>query len=474
MAHRLLIAALALALFPAQAMAAPTVSVDAGALRVVAAPGDVDRLEIDQSAGGPIQVSGGQAGAGCSASASGASCADNGIDRLVVEVGDRDDEVVIGSGVAKPARIDGGPGDDVLVGNAAANELFGGDGDDVLDGGEGTDTLTGGSGLDLADYSSHVSPVRLTLDGQNNDGAEGEFDTIAPDVEDLRGGSADDALVGDADGNILDGGPGADTMSGRGGLDGVDYSQREEPVSVALGGRGGEEGEGDTLVDDIEGAYGGYGSDVLVGGASDGFLVGFEGDDVLLDRGGADYLDGGDDADQIDSTDGAEDDVACGGGNDHTWRDALDRVDADCELVSAGPRPLEPTPNPDAPQPPPPVINPPIVRFPVVTRPPDRVAPAATILRMAGSARVKTLRRSGLTLTVRCNEMCRASAELKGRRGVVASSSKHGLSGRERRLRLWFSAAGKRALRPGRYQLTVTLTDRAGNASTITRALRVK
>jgi hypothetical protein len=75
---------------------------------------------------------------------------------------------------------------------------------------------------------------------------------------------------------------------------------------------------------------------------------------------------------------------------------------------------------------------------------------------------------------VRCNETCRASVELKGRRGVVASGALRRLSVAERRLRLRLSSAGKRMLRPGSYQLTLTLTDRAGNTRTIVRSLHAE
>lgn len=42
--------------------------------------------------------------------------------------------------------VDGGPGDDVLVGSAGADTLLGGEGDDVLEGGPGIDVLDGGPG----------------------------------------------------------------------------------------------------------------------------------------------------------------------------------------------------------------------------------------------------------------------------------------------------------------------------------------
>ena len=45
--------------------------------------------------------------------------------------------------------VDGGPGDDVLIGSAGDDVLIGGQGDDVLEGGPGFDTLDGGTGSNV-------------------------------------------------------------------------------------------------------------------------------------------------------------------------------------------------------------------------------------------------------------------------------------------------------------------------------------
>jgi Ca2+-binding RTX toxin-like protein len=59
------------------------------------------------------------------------------------------DDVVSAEGLQAGAiklTIDGGPGNDVLIGSAGDDELFGGDGDDILEGGPGLDVLDGGAG----------------------------------------------------------------------------------------------------------------------------------------------------------------------------------------------------------------------------------------------------------------------------------------------------------------------------------------
>ena len=45
--------------------------------------------------------------------------------------------------------IDGGPGNDTLLGSNGADLLLGGEGDDVLTGGPGTDNLDGGPGNNI-------------------------------------------------------------------------------------------------------------------------------------------------------------------------------------------------------------------------------------------------------------------------------------------------------------------------------------
>ena len=55
-------------------------------------------------------------------------------------------DVLVGNGT--PNGMDGGPGNDVLVGRGHRDYLFGRHGDDQLDGGTGGDYLLGGEGRD--------------------------------------------------------------------------------------------------------------------------------------------------------------------------------------------------------------------------------------------------------------------------------------------------------------------------------------
>ncbi|MEV4284883.1 hypothetical protein AB0K40_05215 [Nonomuraea bangladeshensis] len=70
--------------------------------------------------------------------------------------------------------------------------------------------------VDSADCTSRVGRLSVTLDGVADDGPAGENDNIAPDVENILGGKADDTLRAPADAvtHRLDGRAGDDTCVG--------------------------------------------------------------------------------------------------------------------------------------------------------------------------------------------------------------------------------------------------------------------
>ena len=175
------------------------------------------------------------------------------------------------------------------------------------------------------------------------------------------------------------------------------------------------------------------GDDVITGSAGDDSLDGGDGDDRIVDTGGEDLLDGGDGDDVLLAADGAADSVECGLGEDEVEFDEIDALSDECEL------PSDPEPTPTAtPTPTPMTLQ--IGRPLAPTRPParvDQVAPTATV-RVASRVRARTMRARGVTVTLTCNELCRASFELKavaatartlerrrvaGARGVMARGS---------------------------------------------------
>jgi hypothetical protein len=59
----------------------------------------------------------------------------------------------------------------------------------TLRGGRGPDVLEGGAGLDEVTYWRRRLPIRADFDGVADDGARGERDRIASDVEWVTGGA---------------------------------------------------------------------------------------------------------------------------------------------------------------------------------------------------------------------------------------------------------------------------------------------
>ncbi len=161
-----------------------------------------------------------------------------------------------------------GSGNDTLMGNSLMNRLTGGAGNDLLEGrggndtligGLGNDTLDGGASFDAVDYSGTTAVrVDLRLTGPQDTGLG--RDTIL-NIENVIGGSGNDALLGNAQRNTLQGGDGNDAIKGFAGND------------VLWGGSG-----SDLLT-------GGEGNDTLIGGAGyDRFIFdSSSGSDVIRD-----------------------------------------------------------------------------------------------------------------------------------------------------------------------------------------------
>jgi hypothetical protein len=159
-----------------------------------------------------------------------------------------------------------------------------GDGDDAWSG--DADTVDGGPGADVLSGG-----IRLV-------GATGD-DTLIGDSRpnELEGGDGRDRLYGGAGDDALrgDGGkPASDVLDGGEGRDSASWSGHRVPVSVDLADPGpdGAAGEGDAL-NGIENLTGGRAGDRLAGDGGKNALSGGPGDDVLVGRAGPDELDGG-------------------------------------------------------------------------------------------------------------------------------------------------------------------------------------
>jgi len=170
-------------------------------------------------------------------------------------------------------RLTGGSGDDWLAGGAGADTLRGGGGHDVLFF-DARDNVHGGGGQDVGVVSGSGA-INLSM------GAVG--------LEALHSGDGNDRLSGadSAQGVIIDGGGGTDTMRGSHQRDvlsggaGNDHIKGKPGDDVILGGAGD---------DDL---FGNFGDDVLFGGEGDDYLNGLVGDDALYGGAGSDTYDFG-------------------------------------------------------------------------------------------------------------------------------------------------------------------------------------
>lgn len=254
-------------------------------------------------------------------------------------------DVVLGQTVAAPATerdiIDGGSGDDTLVGDAAADALFGADGKDVILGGAGDDNMFGDRATSKTLYGiADVQRVE-TYDAQGNLVSRSVVFTALehelPQVQDadlMLGGAGADMILGDGGDDYLDGGLDNDYVAGGAGADALLGAEGDdvldgdgEPVGAASLGYVAPEFHGNDFLD------GGAGDDKLLGGGGDDELFGSEGADRLsgdnssLDASfhGDDYLDGGAGTDTL-VGEGGDDQLVGGSGDDVLSGDATDLV----------------------------------------------------------------------------------------------------------------------------------------------------
>jgi Ca2+-binding RTX toxin-like protein len=285
--------------------------------------------------------------------------------------------------------VNGGDGDDVITGGAGDDTVNGGNGNDTFKAvaSDGDDTFNGGAGTDKADYSANGADLVVTMDGTTDSGdtGGGEKDIIGADVEDLLGGAGDDTLTGNDLSNHIQGGAGADIisggtansdctkdldildgeagndtfdagsaadcgdlMNGGAGTDRVDYQARSANLKISLdtAANDGDDaavekdnvkpdveivisGSGDDIVTGSPNAdtlHGGPGDDVINGGAGNDTLTGDSGNDTLNGEAGNDtFAEGGVDAEYTTTENaGDDDDIMNGGTHDASGLDTVD------------------------------------------------------------------------------------------------------------------------------------------------------
>lgn len=197
--------------------------------------------------------------------------------------------------------INAGDGDDAVAGGAGNDLIAGGAGADVIDGGEGDDII----------FAAGTVGFRLPTDPSAAAPQGGRWAGLSWAVGTAKGyldGLLAATVLGDDDGNVVDGGAGDDDLRGGRGRD------------VLMGGAGHDE------------AQGAGGNDLLGGGSGDDTMAGDNPAvvDIWLDgtsvtrledaAHGADTLDGGDGNDRL-FGDGADDVLYGGAGNDELHGD---------------------------------------------------------------------------------------------------------------------------------------------------------
>ena len=291
-------------------------------MEYLAAPGETNHVVITfegvgfriSDPGVPITV-----GPGCAAAGADVLCGDiSDSEAVSVRLGDGDDSADL-SGI-DVADVEGGAGNDEIVGARLFNFFLGGPGDDDLTCGGSEDNLDGGFGDDqlLLGTASPGFP----------DQASG-----GPGNDTIIGGSGGRQIIGGGPGDdILDGGPGRDEVHARG------MNLRVTPTALV--------GEGNDTLNGFELAalFGGTGSnvinarawrgstyidamsgdDVIVGGFGPDFVDAGAGDDRIAGRAGRDVLLGRHGADVLFTRDLAHDQVNGGPGRDRARVDRLD------------------------------------------------------------------------------------------------------------------------------------------------------
>ena len=196
------------------------------------------------------------------------------------------DDILIAA--TEGSEIDGGAGDDRLIGFGGDDVIFGGDGNDTIVGRGGNDELDGGAGNDRL-IGSIESDFISGGEGDDIISGGGGFDG-------LFGGAGNDRIIGGADNDFMQGEDGDDILVGFAGNDELVGGLGDDRL---IGGDGNDFLEGDGFVfiiepdgpipDSMEGLDF-DGNDVLVGGS---------GNDTMFGNGGDDRLLGGDDDDTI-------------------------------------------------------------------------------------------------------------------------------------------------------------------------------
>ncbi|MDO8416668.1 MAG: calcium-binding protein, partial [Agitococcus sp.] len=162
------------------------------------------------------------------------------LDRTGTYMGKDGNDTLVG--LTAPNQIDGGLGDDVIMGQDSSDVLFGDFGNDELHGNGGNDNILGGTGNDSIfggtgddGYFYDVNYKRVVFAGGLR-GEEGDDYLDGGDGQDyLDGGSGNDSLHGGADNDSLYGRTGSDQLYGEAGDDSLSSDDGNDYLSGGAG-----------------------------------------------------------------------------------------------------------------------------------------------------------------------------------------------------------------------------------------------
>ena len=216
--------------------------------------------------------------------------------------------------------VDGGDGNDSIIGSAGGDTIAGGYGNDTLIGGAGDDfiyagygddSFAGGDGVDTIDFRYNSSPMTFNMTAGTALFSDGSVEAMAG-FENLYGGDGndsitgtgganrlwgeggDDTILGGAGNDTISGGAGADSLNGQGGIDTIDYAYATGALAINLVTQTAtSSGGGSEVFASFENAIGGQGDDSILGTGAANTLDGQGGNDTINAGGGDDTVAGG-------------------------------------------------------------------------------------------------------------------------------------------------------------------------------------
>ncbi|TXN25282.1 calcium-binding protein [Methylobacterium sp. WL19] len=189
--------------------------------------------------------------------------------------------------------LNGGDGGDTLYGGDGNDILEAGLGTNTIDGGGGTNTLSYASFTESSEYQpGRFFGVSVGIgSGSSIDNTGAKLQDTFSNILNLRLTDFDDSASGDGNNNVIEGGAGGDSLYGGAGIDTLSYAHSARGVAVSFAENIAASGdaEGDTF-GGFENLLGSAQGDILGGNSGNNTINGNGGTDRLYGDGGNDRL----------------------------------------------------------------------------------------------------------------------------------------------------------------------------------------